>query len=108
MISLDIDQLREHLASDRREGTITALLSRGGSMTITYRGFLGMVDALCARLEAAGMRPGQRIGIKASNSLEWLVWDLAVCLSGGQLVAFPEALELTAPLLIDRHQLACW
>jgi long-subunit acyl-CoA synthetase (AMP-forming) len=48
------------------------------------------VQAMVQALQAAGLQPGHRVGIQASNCYEWLIWDLAVAQLGAILMAFPQ------------------
>jgi long-chain acyl-CoA synthetase len=49
----------------------------------------GDVQALVVRLKAAGLRPGDRVGILASNSIDFILWDLALLELRCTVVAFP-------------------
>jgi fatty-acyl-CoA synthase len=50
-----------------------ALISRHQNIRWTYRELKNRVDAFSAGLLGAGLQPGDRIGIWASNCAEWLV-----------------------------------
>ena len=65
-------------------GRRTAVLSSRGRLT--YRDLSDRVDALAARLRAAGIRPGERVAIHLENREEYLVAYFAVPACGAALV----------------------
>lgn len=59
------------------------------------------------RLARLGVRAGTRVGILASNSYEWVVYDLAVTAAAGALVAFPfDFKERPIESLFDEYEIA--
>ncbi len=63
-----------------------AMFSRkgeGGWQPVTAVEFAGRVAAVAAGLIAAGIRPGDRVGLMSSASLDWAVCDFAIWAVGG-------------------------
>ena len=57
-----------------------------GPRTVTFAGLLDAVRRTAAVYVSWGLAPGQRIGVWAPNSIEWVVAGLAVSYAGGTLV----------------------
>ena len=53
---------------------------------VTAQEFAGRVGSVAAGLIAAGIRPGDRIALLASTSLEWVVCDFAIWAAGAVTV----------------------
>lgn len=65
------------------------LIHRGKTTFYTWPQVLADVDEVTARLSASGVEAGDRVGIRAANSYEWLVLDLALITLGARVVAIP-------------------
>jgi long-chain acyl-CoA synthetase len=66
-----------------------AMFSRkgeGGWQPVTAVEFAGRVAAVAAGLIAAGIRPGDRVGLMSSASLDWAVCDFAIWAAGAVTV----------------------
>ena len=64
----------------------TALVVRHQTLSWTYRELQRRVDALAAGLLAAGLEPGDRLGIWSPNNAEWVVTQFATAKAGIVLV----------------------
>lgn len=64
------------------------------------------VDSVAACLEAAGVRPGDHVGLLATNSYEWLLVDLACLLLGCLSVPFDIRREWEIEQIIAEYDLA--
>ncbi|MEU1132810.1 amino acid adenylation domain-containing protein [Streptomyces sp. NPDC005900] len=62
-----------------------------GDTRLTYRELLDRADALAARLRAAGVRPGFRVGLLLPRSPEMGIAALAVLRAGGAYVPLDQA-----------------
>ncbi|WP_327233077.1 amino acid adenylation domain-containing protein [Streptomyces sp. NBC_01317] len=67
----------------------TALVS--GDLRLSYRDLLTRADALAARLRAAGVRPGFRVGLLLPRSADQGIAALAVLRAGGAYVPLDQA-----------------
>src|SRR6185436_1339411 len=68
-----------------------------------HRRMEGAVRALTAR----GVTAGMRVGILAENSLEWIIYDLAMLALGCTSVAFPREVAVEGwPDVFDRYDLS--
>ena len=56
-----------------------AAKAHGAWQPVTARKFADRVTAVAAGLIAAGIRPGDRIGLMSATSLDWVVCDFAIC-----------------------------
>jgi len=65
-------------------GTRTAYVE--GPRTVTFAELLDAVRRTAAAYVSWGLAPGQRIGVWAPNSIDWVVAGLAVSYAGGTLV----------------------
>jgi long-chain acyl-CoA synthetase len=77
-----------------------------GTTALPLTGLHEMVGRLARGLRAAGIRPGDRIGIHAANSLEWVLLDLAALRLGAVTAGFEPGKFAPAPALLDRYRLA--
>lgn len=69
----------------------------GARRRISFATLAGLVRARAGELTAAGIRPGQLIGVRAGNSIEWIVWDLAALEVGALVHALPDSAPPAAP-----------
>ena len=78
------------MSSTGRPGTRTvpcSLCQAGGTwQPVTAEQFAGRVTAVAAGLIAAGIGPGDRVGLMAAASLEWVVCDFAIWAAGAVTV----------------------
>ncbi|MFD7432353.1 amino acid adenylation domain-containing protein [Streptomyces sp. NPDC059818] len=89
------DRLVPDLIADRAAEHPDATALVCGSLRLSYAELLGRADALAARLRAAGVRPGFRVGLLLPRSADQGIAALAVLRAGGAYVpldhAHPEA-----------------
>ncbi|MEE6178953.1 FadD7 family fatty acid--CoA ligase [Mycobacterium sp. 050134] len=64
-----------------------ALVVTAGRVPVSYRDLVGLVDDLAGQLARAGLRPGDRIALRAGSNAEFVVGLLAA--SRADLVAVP-------------------
>ncbi|MEU8701480.1 amino acid adenylation domain-containing protein [Streptomyces sp. NPDC048680] len=90
-----LDRLVPDLIADRAAEHPDATALVCGSLRLSYAELLGRADALAARLRAAGVRPGFRVGLLLPRSADQGIAALAVLRAGGAYVpldhAHPEA-----------------
>ncbi|MCJ1689519.1 long-chain fatty acid--CoA ligase [Rathayibacter sp. VKM Ac-2927] len=79
--ALLLDRVRE--TPDR---ALFALPEAGGWRDVTAREFLDQVTALAKGLIAAGIEPGDKVGLICKTRYEWTLIDFAVWFAGGVLV----------------------
>ncbi|AZZ52170.1 AMP-dependent synthetase/ligase [Rathayibacter festucae] len=79
--ALLLDRVRE--TPDR---ALFALPESGGWRDVTAREFLDQVTALAKGLVAAGIEPGDKVGLICKTRYEWTLIDFAVWFAGGVLV----------------------
>jgi long-chain acyl-CoA synthetase len=73
--------------AERDPGLVTfAAQADGGWRPVTAKQFAARVAAVAAGLIAEGIRPGDRIGLMAATSLDWVVCDFAVWAAGAVTV----------------------
>jgi long-subunit acyl-CoA synthetase (AMP-forming) len=86
---VECSQLIQHLAGiDNRH--IHYFDEAGQPRQRSFQALADQAAALASRLAAAGLTAGDRVGIHADNSVEWLLWDIAVMSLGGIVVALPD------------------
>ncbi len=72
---------------DRDPGrAMFAVQADGGWRPVTAAEFASRVSAVAAGLVASGIRPGDRVGLMAATSLEWVVCDFAILAAGAVTV----------------------
>ncbi len=65
------------------------------------------VQAACDRLRAWGLKPGMRVGIRAPNSYQWIIYDLALVQIRAVSVAFTDDFaHLSAAELGEKYALS--
>ncbi|WP_375481676.1 FadD7 family fatty acid--CoA ligase [uncultured Mycobacterium sp.] len=74
-------------AAASRHPDARALVVTADRIPITYRGLLGLVDELAGKLARCGLRPGDRVALRAHSSAEFVVGLLAGSLA--RLVVIP-------------------
>ncbi|WP_437626761.1 AMP-binding protein [Sorangium sp. So ce1151] len=102
---IELNNLQAHL---RRHPTRVVTLSLGGRPgSRTFEELAADVDVAVARLRAAGLGAGMRVGILAENSWAWMVHDLAISACDAVSVAFPaDFAEGPLDELLEREELA--
>lgn len=88
-----------------RDGVVVDVDAAGRRREITHAELAERVDALAETLVSAGVRTRHVVGIQAQNSIEWIVWDLAVIAAGAVLQAFPAEMAIDDAFLA-KHGLA--
>ena len=77
--------------ADRDPGrAMFAARADGGWQPVTAAQFAGRVGAVAAGLIATGIRPGDRVGVMAPTSLEWVICDFAIWAAGAVTVPIYE------------------
>ncbi|MBR7839327.1 aminotransferase class III-fold pyridoxal phosphate-dependent enzyme, partial [Actinospica durhamensis] len=97
--------------TDRYARNTTSVLieidTAGARTELSYAALAQRVAARAAELEKAGVAAGHVIAIRARNSVDWVVWDLAALQVGAVLQALPDELPLgDLEEFGDRHGLA--
>ncbi|MDO4683590.1 MAG: AMP-binding protein [Lautropia sp.] len=77
-----------------RQPEALALISRHENQRLSYRELQRQVNQLASALIAAGLRPGDRVGIWSHNNLPWLLMQLATAKVGLILVNINPAYRL--------------
>eukprot|EP00053_Salpingoeca_punica_P016636 m.158019 g.158019 ORF g.158019 m.158019 type:complete len:629 (-) comp17010_c2_seq2:57-1943(-) len=84
LLSTCIHELLETAARER--GSSEAVVTRHPQKRLSYSGLLAAVNNLAASFLAAGLQPGDRVGVWALNSAEWVVAQYATAAAGLVLV----------------------
>ncbi|MEV4541093.1 AMP-dependent synthetase/ligase [Micromonospora echinaurantiaca] len=81
----------------------------GGWVDVTCRQFRDEVTAVARGLVAAGVRPGDRVGLMSRTRYEWTLVDYAIWAAGGVTVPIYEtsSAEQAAWILADSGAVAC-
>ncbi|MEV8633633.1 AMP-binding protein [Streptosporangium sp. NPDC051023] len=86
--------MKLHELADRYRDNTSALVvevdSAGRRRELTHQQLHDVAVLYADRLTAAGVRPGHVVGIRAGNSVDWILWDLAVVMTGAVLKAFAD------------------
>jgi long-chain acyl-CoA synthetase len=96
---------RVALAAPRPGHRIT-FLRLDGAQTVDLTDMHERAARLARGLHAAGLRSGDRIGILASNRLEWVLLDLAALRLGAVTAGFEPGKFDPDPALLDRYSLS--
>ena len=77
---------------------------------VTWREFAGQVRDIAAGFIAAGIRPGDRVGLMSRTRFEWTLLDYAILTAGGVTVPiYPtSSLEQVEWILGDSGRLPWW
>jgi long-chain acyl-CoA synthetase len=89
-----------------RPGHVITFLRLDGSQTVDLTDLHEQAGQLARGLHAAGLRRGDRIGILASNRLEWVLLDLAALRLGAVTAGFEPGKFDPDPALLDRYSLS--
>jgi fatty-acyl-CoA synthase len=90
----------------RRFGEGEALVSVGQGLRLTYAELDAEVDRVARGLLAAGLEPGDRVGIWSPNGAEWTLAQLATARAGVILVTINPAYR-TSELVYALNQSGC-
>lgn len=96
---------------DRYADTTTAAVisidTAGKRSAVSHAELAVLVEKRADALRAAGVLPGHVIGIRARNSIDWVVWDLAALETGAALQAFPDEMPVDdVDAVLAEHGLA--
>ncbi|MGQ7748031.1 non-ribosomal peptide synthetase [Streptomyces sp. WC2508] len=86
-----LDRLVPDLIADRAAEHPDATALVCGDLRLSYAGLLDRADTLAARLRAAGVRPGFRVGLLLPRSADQGIAALAVLRAGGAYVPLDQA-----------------
>lgn len=98
--------ISEIIARPPRPGHRITFLRLDGTATIDLAQLWEQAGRLARGLHAAGLGRGDRIGILASNRLEWVLLDLAALRLGAVTAGFEPGKFDPGPALLDRYSLA--
>ena len=99
------DEILERLASFP-ENSITFYDKSGVAVSKRYPEVHADILHASERLRQWGVEAGMRVGILASNSYEWVVYDIALAQLKSTSVAFPEEFSTqTSSELIEKYEL---
>ncbi|NBE79817.1 AMP-binding protein [Micromonospora rubida] len=91
----------------RETARIVEIDTGGGRRELTHAELGVAVEDRARWLRDAGVGAGRRIGIRASNSIDWVTWDLAALAVGAVVQAFPDETEIDdRAAFAARHGLA--
>src|SRR6476646_2550835 len=80
--------------AERLGSQVAVRYKRGGAFRdLTWADYLADVRACAAALVAAGVKPGDRVGLLGENRVEWMVADLGILAAGGVTVSPHAALS---------------
>lgn len=103
---MDLTGLMSRIARGHGENAILSL-ERGNLVRRTHVTVGEDVQAACASLRGWGVRAGMRVGIRAPNCYQWIVYDLALIQLRAVSVAFTEDFDAaSAAELCRRYQLS--
>src|SRR5215472_11448025 len=79
------DNITDDIFTHEKERPSTVGLKRkvnGAWQPVTWRDFAGQVRDIAAGLIAAGVRPGDRVGLMSRTRFEWTLLDYAILTAG--------------------------
>ena len=80
--------------AERLGQQVAVRYKRGGSwQDLTWSAYRADVLACAAALAAAGVQPGDRVGLLGENRIEWMIADLGILAAGGVTVSTHAALS---------------
>ncbi len=88
--------------SDRHHATF---FQRGGRRSLSLAALDARAHRLAQALREAGLQPGERIGVIARNSLEWVLLDLAAVKAGLVTAGFEFGKLTPTPAQMQRYEL---
>ncbi|HEX8090538.1 MAG TPA: AMP-binding protein [Blastocatellia bacterium] len=102
---MDLTKLVPRLAGRQKNSIYT--FEKGRVVQRTHATLYSDVQAARARLVACGVKKGDRVGIRAQNCYQWIVYDLALIELRAVSVAFTEDFaEADARELCDKYKLS--
>ncbi|HVN11124.1 MAG TPA: AMP-dependent synthetase/ligase [Kineosporiaceae bacterium] len=88
---MDLTDLVARAAEEAPDAVLFSRRSTAGALEdVTSRAFLAEVTRLAKGLVAAGVRPGDRVGLMAKTRYEWTLTDFAIWFAGGVTVPIYE------------------
>jgi len=91
---------------ENQESSAILTFEKGQLVGRTRAAIFADVQTAVARLRAWGVRPGMRIGIRAQNCYEWLVYDLALIEVRAVSVAFTDDFTQTSEAICQNYALS--
>jgi len=99
-LNLCAEMVDAHVRAGR--GSSPAILFREDDRTVTFDELLAAVRRTAGALVAAGLRPGDRVGVRSGNRPEATIAILAVWRAGGVVVPVPpQARAAEIPFYVD-------
>jgi long-chain acyl-CoA synthetase len=98
--------LNEVLSRAPQPGHCIRFVRLDGSHSYQLTELYAAAGRLAAALTAAGLQPGDRIGVLAANSYEWVLLDLAALRLKLVVAGFEPAKFAAGPALVERYQLS--
>src|SRR5262249_42178402 len=103
---MNLSTIVESLAENNYPNVVVSF-ENGQAVRRTHSDVYSDVKAACAQLNQWGVKHGMRVGIRAGNSYQWLVYDLALIETRAVSVAFTDDFVFTdAQELIDKYSLS--
>jgi long-chain acyl-CoA synthetase len=102
---MNLEEIVESCAT-HSESVLTSMGPDGSTRKVTFGALRTMALDLAARLSRGGLAQGHVVGIQAENSIDWVVWDLAIAHLRAVLRPYPSHHEFEAGERIAAHSLA--
>lgn len=103
---MNLSRIVEHLAENNRSNVVVSF-ENGQIVRRTHSEVYSDVRSACERLSQWGVKPGMRVGIRAGNCYQWLVYDLALIRNRAVSVAFTDDFaSRDAQELIEKYELS--
>ena len=102
---MNLEEIVEPCAA-HSESVLTWMGPDGSTRKVTFGALRTMALDLAARLSRGGLAQGHVIGIQAENSIDWVVWDMAIAHLRAVLRPYPSHHEFEAGERIAAHSLA--
>ncbi|MBZ5505197.1 MAG: AMP-binding protein [Acidobacteriia bacterium] len=74
---MDLRNLVAHVAKEQHQSKIFTF-EKGNVVARTHVDVVSDIQATCAALTAWGVKQGSRVGLRAPNSYNWMIYDLAL------------------------------
>lgn len=85
---------------------LASVSADGGERRLSFPDLAAAAADLAARLQGAGLKPGQVIGLQADNDIDWVIWDLAAIKAGAVTRAYPTTATVNALERVEADDLA--
>ncbi len=82
----NLTELVTRAAAEAPDAVLFSRPGTGGWEDVTSSAFLGEVTRLAKGLVAAGVQPGDRVGLMSKTRYEWTLTDFAIWFAGGVTV----------------------